>query len=196
LRPFGFVLLLAALRWRTPEGRLLLALAFIPQTALPYELVSLALVPVNLLEMGIYGAGSWITVAAASSVLHLSVGGALLTLTSWPATLGAVYLPMLILVLRRDRTPRARKTERGRWQKKERRRPFRLDDDELRVDVLPNSAGGVTVKVTHLPTKRFATESAETRELAERKAHDKLAGLLARAQRAARPGGEANRRTG
>jgi hypothetical protein len=69
---------------------------------------------------------------------------------------------------------------------KERRRRFRLPDDELKVDVTPIAAGGVTVKVTHLPTQLFATESGQTRELAARKAHDKLAGILSRASRLAK----------
>jgi hypothetical protein len=171
LRPFGLVLLLAAFRWRLPEGRLLLAIAFIPQNTLPYELVSLALIPANLIEMGIYVGGSWIAVAVADQ-MHLSPSIAEWTAASWPATLCAVYLPMLYLVLRRSNRS-------GRRIGKERRRPHRLADDELKIDVTPNPAGGVTVKVTHLPTQRSITESGETREIAERKAQDKLAGILA-----------------
>ncbi|MFL5403240.1 MAG: hypothetical protein ACJ8BF_10535 [Gemmatimonadales bacterium] len=179
LRPFGFVLLLAALRWRSSEGRLILAMAFIPMSTLPHELVPLALIPGNLLEMGIYVVGSWFAVVVAAGLLHLRHSGADWTLTTWPATLGAVYLPMLYLVLRR---PGSRSEP-----EKERRRPYRLPDEELQVDFMPDPDGGVTVKVTHLPTGRFAIESAPTRELAARKAHDKLAGILAGALRLARP---------
>jgi hypothetical protein len=172
LRPFGFVLLLAALRWRSSEGRLLLAIAFIPQSTLPYELVSLALIPVNLLEMGIYVAGSWIAVAAADQ-LHVSQSMAEWTATGWPVTLCAVHLPMLYLVLRRKRG----------WSGPvigmERRRPRRLPDDELEVEFSPSPDGGIMVKVTHLPTQLFASESGETRELAARKAHDRLAAIVA-----------------
>jgi hypothetical protein len=177
LRPFGLVLLLAALRWRSPEGRLLLAIAFIPQNALPYELVSLALIPANLVEMGIYVAGSWIAVAVAADQ----------TAASWPATLGAVYLPMLYLVLRPvlSLSFLRRSSKRGPKIEKERRRPHRVPDNELKVDATPNAAGGVTVKVTHLPTQLFTTESGQTRELAARKAHDKLAGILAEFRRRA-----------
>ena len=176
-RPFGLVLLLAALRWRLPEGRLLLAIAFIPQSILPYELVSLALIPGTLLEMGIYVAGSWIAVAVAANWMHLGPGIAGWAPTSWPVTLGTVYLPMLYLVLRRPSG--------GRVIEKERRRPYRLDDDELKVEVIPNPGGGVTVKVTHIPTQLSTTESGRTRELAARKAHDRLAGILSRARRLA-----------
>jgi hypothetical protein len=168
LRPFGFVLLLAALRWRSPEGRLILATALIPQTTLPYELVSLALIPANRLEMLIFAAGGWIAVAAADgSLLSHSLDW---KATGWLVTLCAGYLPMLYLVLRRQSGPRI---------EKERRRPRRLADDELEVDVTTDGAGGVIVTVTHLPTQRFATESGPTREIAERKAQDKLAAMLA-----------------
>ena len=171
LRPFGFVLLLAALRWRLPEGRLLLAIAFIPQSTLPYELVSLALIPANRLEMGIYVVGTWMTVAAAEG-LHLSESMARWTAAGWPVTLCAVYLPMLYLVLRRH------KSRSGPRIQKERRRPHRLVDADLEVDVTTDGAGGVIVKVTHIMSRLSATESGRTRELAERKAHDKLAGML------------------
>jgi hypothetical protein len=173
LRPFGVVLLLAALRWRAPEGRLILAIAFIPQSTLPYELVSLALIPANRLEMGIYVTGSWIAVAAAGG-FRLSHSMAEWTATGWPLTLCAVYLPMLYLVLRRPSSGGGQKVE------KDRRRPHRLADHELEVDVTTDGAGGVIVKVTHLPTQLSATESGETRELAERKAQDKLAAIHAR----------------
>ncbi len=172
LRPYGFVLLLAALRWRTPGGRLILAIALIPQSTLPYELVALALIPANRLEMGVYVVGSWIAVAAAEG-LRLTDGMAEWTATGWPVTLGAVYLPMMYLVLRRQNGGGGQKIE------KDRRRPHRLDDDELEVDVTTDGAGGVVVTVTHLATQRSVTESGPTREVAERKAHDKLAGVLA-----------------
>jgi hypothetical protein len=177
LRPFGVVLLLAALQWRLPEGRLLLAIAFIPQSILPHELVSLALIPANLLEMGIYVAGSWIAVAVAANRMQLSPGIAEWT-AAWPVTLGTVYLPMLYLVLRRRGV--------GRMIGKERRRRHRLADHELKVEVTPSADGEITVKVTHIPTQLFATESGPTRDLVRRKAHDKLAGILARASRLAK----------
>jgi hypothetical protein len=103
------------------------------------------------------------------------------TATGWPAALGAVYLPMLYLVLRptlhlglRRQSGRG-----GRKIEKERRRRHRLADDELKVDVTPNAGGGVIVKVTHLPTQLSTAESGQTRELAERKAQDKLAAIVA-----------------
>jgi hypothetical protein len=45
LLPGGFLIGLVLLRWRRPEARLLLLLAAVPQTVVPYELVPLAVVP-------------------------------------------------------------------------------------------------------------------------------------------------------
>lgn len=174
LRPFGFILLLAALRWRSPEGRLIFATAFIPQTGLPYELVPLALIPSNRLEMGIYVAGTWVAAAAAGPWLgQSSVSNG----TAWPLTLCAVYLPMLYLVLRRTGRRQELRLE------KERRRPNRLPDEDLEVEVLANPGRGVTVKVTHRPSGLFITETGPRRASAERKAQDRLAAIIAEKSR-------------
>jgi hypothetical protein len=178
-RPFGALLLIAALRWNLPAGRLLLAMAFLPQTALPYELVPLALIPTSRREMAVYLIGSWIAVADAAGALQL-LGGAGWTMTGWPVTLCAVYFPMVYLVLRRPGS------KGGAWIGKERRRAHRLPDDQLKVDVSVGDRGQFTATVTHLPTQHSATEPAATRRLAVRKAHDKLAALLARTSRLAR----------
>jgi hypothetical protein len=178
-RPFGALLLIAALRWNLPEGRLLLATAFLPQTALPYELVALALIPASGRQMAIYLAGTWIAVADAAGALQL-VGGPEWTMTGWPVTLCAVYFPMLYLVLRRPGS------QGGPWIGKERRRPHRLPDDQLKVQVSRDNPGQFTATVTHVPTQLSMTESAPTRRVAVRKAHDKLAALLARTSRLAR----------
>ena len=179
LRPFGLILLVAALRWRLPEGRLLLAIAFIPQNILPYELVSLALIPATFLEMGLYLAGSWVAVAVAANWIHPSPGIAGWGEPVWLATLCAAYLPMLYLLLRRPNGSVS-------VIEKERRRRHRLPDHDLEVEVTANPIAGVTVKVTHIPTQLSTTESGKSREIAERKAHDKLAGILARTSRLAR----------
>jgi hypothetical protein len=175
LRPFGFVLLLAAIRWRSPEGRLIFTTAFIPQSSLPYELVSLALVPGNRLEMALYVAGSWIALVATDR-LHVTQSMAEWTAIGWPVTLAAVYLPMLYLVIRQQ------STRSGPSNAKDRRRLHRLPDDDLQVDVWADDEGGVKVKVTHLPTQLSATESGPTRQVAERKAQDKLAAIVREAQ--------------
>jgi hypothetical protein len=180
LRPYGFVLLLAALRWRSPEGRLILAIPFIPQTTLPYELVSLALIPATRLEMGIFLAGSWIVVGAADQ-LHLGQGMADWMATGWPVTLCAVYLPTLFMVLRRQRGWSGPTIEPKFG--KDRRRPYRLPDEELEVDSAASDEGGAIVTVTHLPSRLSATESGRTRQEAERKAQDRLAAIVAEHRR-------------
>ncbi len=179
LRPFGAILLLAALRWNLPEGRLIFATAFLPQTALPYELILLALIPATGREMSVYVVGSWIAVADAAGALQL-LGGSTWTMTGWPVTLCAVYFPMLYMVLRRPGS------KGGPWIGKERRRPHRLPDDELKVEVIVGDAGGFTATVTHVLTQHAMTETATTRRDAVRRAHDKLAALLARTNRLAR----------
>jgi hypothetical protein len=171
--------LVAVLRWNLPAGRLILATALLPQTALPYELVPLALIPASRGEMVIYLIGSWIAVADAAGALQV-LGGKEWTMSGWPVTLCAVYFPMLYLVLRRPGH------KGGPWIGKERRRPHRLPDDELEVDVTVDDMGQVQVTVTHLPSGQSMTESAPSRREAVRKAHDKLAALLARTSRLVR----------
>jgi len=100
-------------------------------------------------------------------------------MTGWPVTLCAVYLPMLYLVLRRPGS------KGGPWIGKERRRAHRLPDDQLKVEVSTDDAGTVTATVTHLPTQQAATATGSTRRDAVRRAHDKLAALMARASRLA-----------
>jgi len=102
MRPFGWLLLLAGLSWRTPEGRLLFVLAFIPQSTLPHELVPLAIIPANILEMSIYVAGSWVALAFTAAEQERASSIAALASTIWPTLLVSVYLPMLWLVLRRQ----------------------------------------------------------------------------------------------
>ncbi|HEV7366030.1 MAG TPA: hypothetical protein VGN76_09320 [Gemmatimonadales bacterium] len=173
MRPLGALLLLAALRWYTPTGRLLLAIACLPQTTLPYELVALALIPANSVQMAVYVAGSWIAVAAATGQLPFGHGLADWSTIGWGVTIIAVYLPMLALVLRQ----RGRKTV--LWIGKDRRRPRRLPDVELKIDASLDDNGGVVVMVTHIPTQLSATESAPTRAPALRKAQNRLAAMVA-----------------
>jgi hypothetical protein len=194
LRPLGFLLLLAALRWRTPEARLILAIAFIPQTTLPYELVSLALIPSGPLGMVLYGAGTWLAVVAAQR-LHVSQGLAEWTTAGWLLTLAVVYFPMLVLLLR-PKLPAG--LRRKNWPKMpqapkswtDRRRPDRLPDEELKVELTASGAKAVMVRVTHMPTKISASMSGPTREAAARKAHDKVAAAVAEMRRAAKKKGK------
>jgi hypothetical protein len=123
--------------------------------------------------MAIFVAGSWIAVAAATDRFQLGHGLGEWTTIGWLVTLCAVYLPMLCLVLRQ---PGRRAVH---WIGKDRRRPRRLQDEELKVDVTLDDNGGVVVTVTHLPTQLSATESAPTRNPAYRKAQNRLAAMVA-----------------
>lgn len=62
----------------------------------------------------------------------------------------------------------------------DRRSPDRLDDAELEVEVLPNAAGGVIVKVSHPRYRRFATATHTDAEAAKRQASRDLARIIAR----------------
>jgi hypothetical protein len=180
MRPLGFILLLAAIRWRTPEGRLILATAFAPQSTLLYELVPMSLVPGNRLEMLVYVAASWIPLLVADRLL-IAPGSAEWGTIGWQVTLFAGYVPMLALVLRRR--PGDKQLPKF-WL--ERRRPNRLPDAELRVEVSPNPGGGITVRVTHLPTQLYVEETGTNRRQTTRKAHDRLAALFAETTRLSR----------
>jgi hypothetical protein len=99
LRPGGFLLLLSALRWRRPEGRLLALLAIVPQTTAPYETLPLALMAENKAQ------------AAAFAVLTMIAHLLFFLGPQGPWPIGAeyqwwvlfvlVYLPALGLVLSR-----------------------------------------------------------------------------------------------
>jgi hypothetical protein len=98
-RPFGWILLLAGIKWRTPEGRLLLVASLVPQTSLPYELVPLRLIPRNIVEMGTFVAGSWLTLAAIGAGVDRYMLATVVA-KAWPVMLTTVYLPMLYFVLK------------------------------------------------------------------------------------------------
>jgi hypothetical protein len=96
----GPLVLLALLKWRRPEARLLAAMACVPHTLLPYETLPLFLVPQTWLEACVLLAGTTLAV-----ILH-GVGAPYASATEWVAasgvwTIWCVYLPCLVMVLRR-----------------------------------------------------------------------------------------------
>lgn len=97
----GPLLLLAMLRWRRPEARLLLALALIPQTPLPYETVVLFLVTTTLAEASILAALTWVF----SELLVAAVRPDMPTLEKRAVAMRlmvlTVYLPTLVMLLRK-----------------------------------------------------------------------------------------------
>jgi hypothetical protein len=93
----GAPLLLAALRWRRPEARLLLAMALLPQTATFADQLLLFLVPQSrrqslaLALISAVGAVAW--------MVRISAGGHP-AMVGGPYVIVSVYLPALVVVLR------------------------------------------------------------------------------------------------
>ena len=96
----GPLLLLALLRWRRPEARLLLALACVPQTAFLYEMVPLVLIPATLGESAVFVASSYV---AFGWWAHLRPYATIADgiVASVHIVVPLLYLPCLIMVLRR-----------------------------------------------------------------------------------------------
>jgi len=101
MRPGGFLLVLALIRWRQPEARFLTACALIPHMVGVYEAVPLFLccrtkwqgyalaVLTHVAALG----GSWLSHGAGSFPEAAS--------RAWPMYLMLVYLPALVMVVRR-----------------------------------------------------------------------------------------------
>lgn len=103
LRPGGFLLLLALLRWRLPEARMLAALALVPHTTVAYETLPLFLVPQRKSEMILL---TCLSVAAYVLSNRYAPGNEVNDLAGalagyWPYWLVLMYLPALLMVLRR-----------------------------------------------------------------------------------------------
>ena len=104
LRPLGFLLLLGLLRWRQGEGRLLAALCVVPQTTSLYETLPLVLLVENRLQ-----ALAFALLTMLANALHFAgpqgpwpIGAEY----QWWVNFGLIYLPALLLVLRRPNAPR------------------------------------------------------------------------------------------
>jgi hypothetical protein len=103
LRPGGWLLLLAWLRWRLPEGRLLGTLAIVPHTVMPYDMLTLAVLLRTRTE--------WIGATALAWMSYLAVRiwawippsrhHDASIVAAWPWWLALCYLPALALVLSR-----------------------------------------------------------------------------------------------
>jgi len=100
LRPLGFLLLLAALKWRRPEARWLLALACVPQAPSFYDQLLLGVVCLTTRESLLF--------AVSTAVLFVYVGFnvpqpdyAAWGMLVGNATVWICYFPALAMVLRR-----------------------------------------------------------------------------------------------
>lgn len=101
--PVGPLMLLALAKWRRPEARLLLALSCVPLTLTAYDTTPLLLVPagwLSALALAVLSHVAWAGVG-----FHVPPGTPMFSRASAVASAGAmlawVYLPCLLLVLRR-----------------------------------------------------------------------------------------------
>jgi hypothetical protein len=97
----GVFAVLALLRWRRPEARLVFALACVPQTPLLYETVPLFFVPATIKEGGVLWLGSWL--AALWVSMAGPYGGDFERFTLSARAIGwCLYLPCVVMILRRQ----------------------------------------------------------------------------------------------
>jgi hypothetical protein len=106
-RPGGVVLLLALLRWRWPEARMLIGLACVPQTIGLYETLPLFLIPRTRGEAYVLAGLSYVAAFGQVAVFPRTPGMSLEQNLAdrWPFVLGLLYLPALALLFRTPRTP-------------------------------------------------------------------------------------------
>jgi hypothetical protein len=96
--PLGPVLLLAALRWKTPKGRLFLSLALLPQMLFFYDQLLLWLIPASLIQSLALSGLSWVAYLAwRLTGLDPQTGAILRQPTQ--LILALVYLPALAMLL-------------------------------------------------------------------------------------------------
>jgi hypothetical protein len=97
--PGGFLILVAALRWRRPEARLLVTMACVPQLMYFADQLPLWLVPQTRRESMLLTTTSLL--AWAATLLINIPAGRSPAFSSEPFVLISVYLPAVIMVLRR-----------------------------------------------------------------------------------------------
>jgi hypothetical protein len=100
LQPGGFIALLALLRWKRPEARLIVALALVPQNVAWYDSVPLLLVPLTLMESRL----STILMSVPIILEVMTKGRADGVIDFWPRGYELAifaYLPAIVMVLRR-----------------------------------------------------------------------------------------------
>jgi hypothetical protein len=98
----GPLLLLAALRWRRPEARLLLAMACVPQTMLFYDQLPLLLIARTFRQSLVLALGSYLPIVAIYVLPRPADDSLVATLaTTSTVIVWLYYLPCLVEVLRR-----------------------------------------------------------------------------------------------
>ena len=99
LTVYGLPALLAVLRWRRPEARLLLVMACVGQNGFLYDQLPLLLIPRSALEALVLSG-----ISHASHIValwHPPADGSVLALSAqqFPFTVAAMYLPCLVMIL-------------------------------------------------------------------------------------------------
>jgi hypothetical protein len=99
--PGGSSLLLALIRWRRPEARLLAALACVPQTIGLYETLPLFLIPRTRWQGYALAGLSYVAAFGQVAMVPRHPGMPLETMLAdrWPFVLFCLYLPALVMVL-------------------------------------------------------------------------------------------------
>ena len=98
----GPLLLLAALRWRRREGRLLLAMALVPQNFIWYDQLLLFLVPTTAVEVWALSLLSWVSsVVAANAFTRAGIPEPAGQMAFQAPIVALMYLPCLAMTLRR-----------------------------------------------------------------------------------------------
>ncbi len=101
----GPLLLLALMRWRQPEARLLLAMSIVPQTFFFYDQLPLWLVARTRLETMVLSLLSAAELGAVWLLIPRGLGAPETTKTTSLLALAFCYLPCLVMVMRRANQP-------------------------------------------------------------------------------------------
>jgi hypothetical protein len=97
----GPLTLLALLRWRRPEARLLVALACVPQSTVLYEGLYFLLFPSTIRGVMTFTLVSWVGYAVQARIASTAASTDALQWSAGNALVALFYLPALVIVLRR-----------------------------------------------------------------------------------------------
>ena len=103
-QPGGFLVLLALLRWKRPEARLLVALACVPHTMFWYELLPLMVIPATFNESVVFALVSTTGLVFEQVLLSRGIHGTALLRDFNAIMIAVAYLPATAMVLRRPNT--------------------------------------------------------------------------------------------